>query len=86
VLIEKHFLVCVDDIFIFGRSFQKMIKSLDLVLGRINQEERSIELRKSTFFAEVIDFPCHKKGQNGIQPMEKDILAIIIYIKPRMAK
>jgi Reverse transcriptase (RNA-dependent DNA polymerase) len=81
-LLEKHCLVYVDDVLIFGKTFNHMLESLDLVLGRINKDRGSIDLGKSRFLAEEIDFLGHRIGKNGIQPMEKDIKPIINYIKP----
>jgi hypothetical protein len=59
-----------------------MLESLDLVLGRINKEGGSIDLGISRFLAEEIDFLGHRIRKNGIRAMEKDIKALINYIKP----
>jgi hypothetical protein len=49
--IEKHCLVIVDDVLILSKTFDHMLERLDLVLGRINKEGGSINLRKSRFLA-----------------------------------
>jgi hypothetical protein len=63
-----------------------MVESLKLVLGRINKEAKCINLRKSRFLAEEVDFLGQRIGKNGIQPMKKDKHLTIHFIKPRKAK
>jgi Reverse transcriptase (RNA-dependent DNA polymerase) len=65
-LINRCCLVYIDDIIIFGDSIEVMIANLDAVLGRISREGGSIELGKSKFLAEEIDFLGHTIGKSGL--------------------
>jgi Reverse transcriptase (RNA-dependent DNA polymerase) len=65
-LIEKHCLVYVDDALIFGKTFNHMLESLDLVLDRINKEGGSKDFGKSRFLAEEIDFLGQRIGKKGM--------------------
>jgi hypothetical protein len=47
-----------------------MLANLDKVLERIKHEGGTIDLGKSKFIAEEIDFLRHKIGRNGIQAMD----------------
>jgi Reverse transcriptase (RNA-dependent DNA polymerase) len=85
-LINRCCLVCVDDILIFGDSIEVMIANPDAVLERIPHEGGSINLGKSKFLAEEIDFLGHTIGKNGLTATYTDISAIIEYKKPTSNK
>jgi hypothetical protein len=78
--------VYVDDILIFGDSIEVMIANLDAVLGRISHEGGSIDLGRSKFLAEEIDFLGHTIGKSGLTATNKDISAIKEYKKPTSKK
>jgi hypothetical protein len=63
-----------------------MQANLDVVLGRRKDKGGSINIRKSKFLAEEIDFLGHNIGRNRIQAMDKDITAIGHYKKPSTSK
>jgi Reverse transcriptase (RNA-dependent DNA polymerase) len=85
-LINKSCLVYVDDILIFAETFDKLLTNLGDVIGRISNEGGSIDLKKSKFFAEEIDFLGHTIGKNGLMATEKDISAIANYKRPTAKK
>jgi Reverse transcriptase (RNA-dependent DNA polymerase) len=78
-LINRCCLVYVDDILIFGNSIEVMIDNLDAVLRRKSNKGGSINLGKSKFLAEEIDFLGHTIGKNGLTATYKDISAIREY-------
>jgi Reverse transcriptase (RNA-dependent DNA polymerase) len=75
-LINKICLVYVDDILIFAETFDKLLANLDDVIGRISSEGGSIDLGKSKFLGEEIDFLGHTIGKKGMIATSKDISAI----------
>jgi Reverse transcriptase (RNA-dependent DNA polymerase) len=81
-LINRCCLVYDDDILIFGESIKKLLKNLDAVLERISSEGGSIDLGKSKFLAEEIDFLGHTIRKKGMMATLKDISAIENYKKP----
>jgi Reverse transcriptase (RNA-dependent DNA polymerase) len=85
-LINKCCLVYVDDIPIFGNSIEGMIAILDAVLGRISHQGGSINLGKSKFLRQEIDFLGHTIGESGLTASNKDISAIREYKKPSLKK
>jgi Reverse transcriptase (RNA-dependent DNA polymerase) len=85
-LINRCCLVHVDDILIFGNSIEVMIANLDAVFGRISHEGGSIDLGKSKFLAEEIDFLGYTIEKNGLPTTNKDIFAIREYKKPTSKK
>jgi Reverse transcriptase (RNA-dependent DNA polymerase) len=64
-LINKNCLVYVDDILIFALTFEKLLTNLDDVIGCISSKGGSIDLGKSKFLAEEIDFLGHTIGAKG---------------------
>jgi RNase H-like domain found in reverse transcriptase/Reverse transcriptase (RNA-dependent DNA polymerase)/Integrase zinc binding domain/Integrase core domain len=85
-LINRSCLVYVDDILIFAETFDKFLINLDEVIGRISIEGGSIDLGKSKFLAEEIDFLGHTIGKNVLMATEKDISAIANYKRPTSKK
>jgi Reverse transcriptase (RNA-dependent DNA polymerase) len=85
-LINRCCSVYIDDILIFGDSIEVMIANLDAVLGIISHEGGSIDLGKSKFLAEEIDFLGYTIGKNGLTAPNKDISAIREYKKPTSKK
>jgi Reverse transcriptase (RNA-dependent DNA polymerase) len=81
-LINKSCLVYVDDILIIAETFDKLLINLDDVIGRISSKEGSIDLGKSKFLPEEIDFLGHTIGAKGLMATEKDISAIKNYKRP----
>jgi RNase H-like domain found in reverse transcriptase/Reverse transcriptase (RNA-dependent DNA polymerase) len=86
ILINVCCLVYVGDILIFGENIENMIKNLDLVLGRIATEGGSIDLEKSRFLAEEIDFLGHTIGKGGLSATNKGVSALVNYKRPRNKK
>jgi Reverse transcriptase (RNA-dependent DNA polymerase) len=85
-LINKSCLVYVDDILIFAETFDKLLTNLDDVIGRISSEGGSIDLGKSKFLVEEIDFLGHTIGTKGLMATENDISAIKNYKRPTSIK
>jgi Reverse transcriptase (RNA-dependent DNA polymerase)/RNase H-like domain found in reverse transcriptase len=85
-LINRSCLVYVDDILIFEESIEKLLNNLAAVLERISSEGGSIDLGKSKFLAEEIDFLGHTIGKKGMMATSKDISAIKNYKRPTSEK
>jgi Reverse transcriptase (RNA-dependent DNA polymerase) len=85
-LINRRCLVYVDDILIYGESFEKLLSNLEAVLERISSEGGSIDLGKSKFLGEEINFLGHTIGKKGMKATLKDISAIKNFKKPTSKK
>ena len=60
-------LVYLDDIIIFGRSFEEHLNRLDFVLGRLKNAGLKIKGSKCRFFQEKIHFLRHIVSNQGVE-------------------
>jgi hypothetical protein len=69
----------------FKKTFDNMYKSLDLVLNRIKNPGKSLDLKKSRLLAKKIGFISNKNGKKGRLPMIKEIATVVKNKKAKRA-
>ena len=69
-------LVYLDDIIIFGRSFEEHFNRLDLVLGRLKDAGLKIKSSKCRFFLEKIHFLGHIVTNQGVEKDSEKVAAV----------
>ena len=69
-------LVYLDDIIIFGRSFEEHLDRLDLVLGRLKEAGLKIKGSKCRFFQEKIHFLGHIVSRKGVEVDPEKVSAV----------
>ena len=75
-------LVYLDDIIIFGRSFEEHLDRLDLVLGRLKEAGLKIKGSKCRFFQEKIHFLGHIVSRKGVEVDPEKVSAVEKMISP----
>ena len=61
-------LIYLDDILIFGRTFEEMIESLDMVLSRLTKYNLKVKPEKCQLFHKQLRYLGHLVSQEGISP------------------
>ena len=79
-------LVYLDDIIIFGRSFEEHLNRLDLVLGRLKDAGLKIKGSKCRFFQEKIHFLGHIVSNKGVEKDPEKVAAVSKMKSPRTIK
>ena len=79
-------LVYLDDIIIFGRSFEEHLNCLDLVLGRLKDAGLKIKGSKCRFFQEKIHFLGHIVSNKGVEVDPEKVAAVSKMKNPRTIK
>ena len=69
-------LVYLDDIIIFGRSFEEHLNRLDLVLDRLKEAGLKIKCSKCRFFQEKIHFLGHILSNQGVELNPEKVAAV----------
>lgn len=68
--------VYLDDVIISGKTVAECVKNVNLVLERFNVHNIKINLEKSVFFQEEIEFLGHHLSKQGIKPLSSKIREI----------
>ena len=63
----KICLIYLEDIIIIGRTFEEMIKNLDMVLGKLQEAGLKLKPRKCQLFCEEVEFLGHIISQDGVR-------------------
>ena len=79
-------LVYLDDIIIFGRSFEEHLNRLDLVLGRLKDAGLKIKGTKCRFFLKKKSFPGHIVSNKGGEVDPEKVAAVSKTKIPRTLK
>lgn len=77
--------VYMDDILIASRSTQEHIHHLQLVYQRLKEHGLVVNLKKSEFCVNKVDFLGHTITKDGIKPLKAKVDAIISYPRPATA-
>ncbi|KAG0441708.1 Transposon Ty3-I Gag-Pol polyprotein [Dictyocoela muelleri] len=85
-LIGKACFVYMDDIFLFGKNKYECSKNLKLVENRLNEYYLIVNIEKSVYEKEQVEFLGYKIGKNKIFPITKRAEGIINYLKPQTKK
>jgi RNase H-like domain found in reverse transcriptase/Reverse transcriptase (RNA-dependent DNA polymerase)/Integrase zinc binding domain/Integrase core domain len=78
---NKGVSVFLDDILIFGNTFDAAYESLKEVLRRLERAGFTINLEKSNFFLPEIEYLGHVLAEGSIQPNQKRV-EVLKHIKP----
>ena len=79
-------LVYIDDILIFGCTFQELIENLEIVLQRLQVAGAVLALAKSVFLATEVQFLGVLVGKDYIKPNLETTAAIRSFAKPASGK
>ena len=79
-------LVYLEDIIIFGRSFEEHLSRLDLVLGRLKDAGLKMKGSKFRFFKEKIHFLGHIVSNKGVEVDPEKVAAVSKIKSPRTIK
>ena len=82
----KLALVYLDDMIIFGRSFEEHLNRLDLVLGRLKDAGLNIKGSKCRFFQEKIHFLGHIVSNQGVEVDPEKVATVSKMKSPRKIK
>lgn len=71
------YLVYLDDIVIFSKSsLEQRVVALVTVFERLAQAGMSLKSKKCTFATREIEYLSHKLSNEGIQPIERLVMAV----------
>ena len=79
-------LVYLDDIVIFGRSFEEHLNRPDLVLGRLKDAGLKMQGSQCRFFQEKIHFLGHTVSNKGVEVDPEKVAAVSKTKSPRTIK
>ena len=86
VLGGLHYLTClvyIDDIIIFGKSFDQQLERLGEVFDRIRQANLKLKPSKCSLFRRNVEFLGHVVSKEGIAMQEDKVKAIKTWPSPR---
>lgn len=66
----------LDDVLIAGSSFDECVRNTVSVLKKLSENNVRLNLQKSKFFLESVDYLGHVIGPNSIKPNPEKIKAI----------
>jgi len=69
-------LVYLDDVIVFGRSFEEQLYRLDEVFARLRSAKLKLKPSKCSFFQRSVEFLGHVVSENGIAMQDEKISAI----------
>ena len=83
---DKNFqslIVYLDDILVFGKSFDETLQRLQMVLSRLNDFGLKVKPEKCHWFAEKLRYLGHEISADGIAPDPGKISAVAEWKKPK---
>ncbi|KAL7859591.1 hypothetical protein SRHO_G00147380 [Serrasalmus rhombeus] len=80
-----HVAVYLDDILLTGVTQAQHLRTLDLVLSRLEEAGLRLKWSKCIFIAPEVEYLGHKISARGLQPLEKKVQAIKDAPKPQNA-
>ena len=77
--------VCIylDDLLLTGKSEEEHLKTLEAVLEKLSRGGMKLKKEKGMFFAPEVKYLGHKISQQGIEPTEEKVRAIMNAPKPK---
>ena len=79
-------LIYIDDIVVFGRSFEEHIKRVEEVLKRIQAAGLKLKADKSNMFQDSVLFLGHIVSGEGVKPNPTNIAKVVEWPRPKSAK
>ena len=75
-------LIYLDDVIIYGKNFDEMIRNLSLVFDRLSSAGLKLKPRKCRLFAREVEYLGHVVSENGISTDPKKIEAVKTWPEP----
>ena len=69
-------LLYLDDILIFGRTFEETVKNLEKVLDRLDKANLKIKPSKCVLMTDELEFLGHLISRNGMKPLADKVCAV----------
>ena len=79
---KQNITIYIDDILIWGTSTSLILQILDEVLERLEAEHLLLNLEKSVFFVDEVNFLGKIINNDGIKPTEKSLMEIFNFDLP----
>ena len=76
----------LDDILVAGSTFEEHYSNLGMVFDRLAQHGLKLSAEKCALFRSEVDYLGHRVGRHGIQPLQKNVEAIVQYPRPNTVK
>lgn len=84
--IGKRCYVYMDDVVVFGRTLEESLTNIRLVLETLNEANLKVQLDKSEFLKQSVEFLGYIITREGVSPNEKKIQAILQWPVPKNLK
>jgi hypothetical protein len=75
-------LIYLDDVIIYGKNFDEMIRNLSLVFDRLSSAGLKLKPRKCRLFAREVEYLGHVVSENGISTDPKKFEAVKTWPEP----
>ena len=75
-------LIHLDDVIVFGKSFEDMLKNLSAVFERMQTAGLKLKARKCKLFSTEVEYLSHVVSKNGVATDPKKIDAVKTWLKP----
>ena len=75
-------LIYLDDVIVFGKTFQEHLRRLELVLGRILSSGLKLKPSKCHLFQEEVAFLGHIVGADGVKPDPDNLVRVANWPRP----
>ena len=79
----RECLVYLDDVIVFGKSFDEALSHLDHVLCAVVEANLKLNLRKCSFFKEEVKFLGHIISGQGVSADPSKVSAVVDYERPK---
>lgn len=84
--IGKRCYVYIDDVIVVGKTLEEHLENLEIVLKTLNEANLKVQLDKSEFLHNSVEFLGYIITDEGIKPNEKKIEVIRKYPEPKNLK
>ncbi|GAB1869457.1 RNA-directed DNA polymerase [Camponotus japonicus] len=75
-LLSKKCLVYLDDVIIFGKTFDEMMENLNIVFSRLKEANLKMNPKKCTFFQKNVKYLGHIISNKGVTTDPEKIIAV----------
>ena len=79
----KECLVYLDDVIVFGKSFDEALLNVDHVLDAVTSANLKLNLKKCSFFRQEVRFLGHIVGSHGVAPDPDKVSCVRDYSRPQ---
>jgi transposase InsO family protein len=84
--LKKHCLVYLDDIIIYGSTFNELLHNFKLVMETLTSAGAAIGIKKCTFLSREINYLGHVISQGNVKPAPEATQAVLKYPQPETVK